>query len=104
ILSGKLTQVPDSVANGSQVILRSVVAWRAGRVALSSGDAELALAQFDRAAQLVPSSTLFKIVAVFALTHLARWDEVDRRLAAVAPPGYSAPRRPAAPRPNGFCP
>src|SRR5262249_54979523 len=81
ILSGKLAEVPDDLRDPSRSILRSVIAWREGAKALNAGDAELALARFDRASQLSPSAPLYQMDAVMALAHLTRWDEADRRLA-----------------------
>ena len=95
ILSGKLAQVPDGTAERSRVILQSVVEWRDGASALEAGDAEGALARFDRASRLAPSSSLFKMDAVIALAHLSRWDELDRRLAAIVPQLRDDPRLPA---------
>ena len=95
ILSGTVTTVPDNLSNRSRAILESVIAWRAGSTALKSGDAKFALAQFDQASLLTPSSPLFKMNAVMALAHLARWDEVDRRLAEIAPQWRDDPRLPA---------
>jgi tetratricopeptide (TPR) repeat protein len=95
LLSGMLVQVPDGLGGSSRSILHSVIAWRAGARALEAGDAGSALAQFDRASQLSPSSPLFPMDAVVALAHLARWDEVDRRLAAILPQWRDDPRLPA---------
>ncbi len=95
VLAGTLSEVPDTVAQRSQAILRSVIAWRAGSAALKAGDAEFALTQFDQASQLSPSSTLFQMDAVMALAHLGRWDEADRRLAGIAPQWRDDPRLPA---------
>jgi len=95
ILSGKLAKVPDGLADRSHTILQSVIAWRDGARALETGDAEFALAQFDRASRLSPASPLFQMDAVMALAHLARWDEVDRRLAGIVPQWRDDPRLPA---------
>ena len=95
-LSGKLEIVPDNVPAPSRTILESVIAWRDGARALRAGDAEVALARFDRASQLSPSAPLFQMDAVMALAHLARWDELDRRLAAIMPQWRDDPRLPAA--------
>ncbi|MBK5290550.1 MAG: hypothetical protein JJE04_02515, partial [Acidobacteriia bacterium] len=95
VLSGKLAKVPDGAADRSRTILESVIAWRKGAMALEAGDAEYALAQFDRASRLSPSSPLFEMDAVMALAHLARWDEVDRRLAGILPQWRDDPRLPA---------
>jgi hypothetical protein len=95
IFSGRLSQVPDELHASSRTILQSVIAWRGGARALTAGDAELALAQFDRASELSPSAPLFQMDAVMALAHLARWDEVDRRLAGIRPQWRDDPRLPA---------
>jgi tetratricopeptide (TPR) repeat protein len=95
LLSGKLAKVPDDLPEPSRTLLQSVIAWRDGARALAAGDAELALARFDRAAQLSPSAPLFRMDAVMALTHLARWDEVDKRLAGIVPQWRDDPRLPA---------
>jgi len=95
ILSGEPAQVPDRLADPSRTILQSVIAWRDGAIALTAGDAGLALARFDRATRLSPSAPLFQMDAVMALAHLARWDEVDRRLAAIVPQWRDDPRLPA---------
>jgi tetratricopeptide (TPR) repeat protein len=95
-LSGKLATVPDDVPAPSRTILQSVIAWSDGARALRGGDAELALARFDRASQLSPSAPLPRMDAVMALAHLARWDEVERRLAAIVPQWRDDPRLPAA--------
>jgi len=95
ILSGAVTIVPDNLSNRSRAILQSVTAWRAGSAALKAGDAKSALAQFDQASLLASSSPLFKMDAVIALAHLARWDEVDRRLVGIAPQWRDDPRLPA---------
>ena len=76
-------------------ILQSVIAWRAGNAALNAGDAKFALAQFDQASLLAPSSRLFKMDTVMALAYLARWDEVDQRLTGIAPQWRDDPRLPA---------
>jgi len=72
-----------------------VIAWRDGAKALAAGDAELALARFDRASQLSPRAPLFQMDAVMALAHLARWDEVDRRLGGIVAQWRDDPRLPA---------
>src|SRR5258708_1800122 len=95
ILSGKLTRVPDGLPERSRTILQSVIAWRAGVIALEAGDATSALAWFDRASQLSPSSPLFQMDSVMALAKLARWDEVDHRLAGIVPQWRDDPRLPA---------
>jgi len=95
-LSGKLATVPDDLPDPSRTILQSVIAWREGARALRGGDAEFALARFDRASQLSPSAPLPQMDAVLALAHLARWDEVDRRLAAILPQWRDDPRLPVA--------
>ena len=41
--------------------------------ALAAGDAEFALARFDRASQLSPSAPLFQMDAVMALPAFAEW-------------------------------
>jgi tetratricopeptide (TPR) repeat protein len=94
-LSGKLATVPDDVPDPSRTILQSVIEWRDGARALEAGEAEFALARFDRASQLSPSAPLFRMDAVMALAQLARWDEVDRRLAAILPRWRDDPRLPA---------
>ncbi len=96
ILSGESTPVSESLGARSRAILQSVIAWRAGVEALQASEAEAALEQFDRASRLSPSSPLFKIDAVMALAHLARWEEVDRRLAGIIPVWRGDPRLPAA--------
>ncbi len=95
-ISGKLATVPDEVPDPSRTILQSVIAWRDGARALAAGDADVALARFDRASQLSRSAPLFQMDAVMALAHLARWDELDRRLAAIVPQWRDDPRLPAA--------
>ncbi|HTP33744.1 MAG TPA: hypothetical protein VMJ75_16310 [Candidatus Acidoferrales bacterium] len=95
ILSGRLPEVPDDLPDPSRSILQSVIAWREGARALTDGDAELALARFDRASQLSPSAALSQMDAVMALANLARWDEVDRRLAGIVPQWRDDPRLPA---------
>ena len=95
-LSGKLATVPDDLPDRSRAILQSVIAWRDGARALAHGDADVALAGFDRASQLSPSAPLPQMDAVLVLAHLARWDEVDRRLAAIVPQWCDDPRLPAA--------
>jgi hypothetical protein len=92
ILSGNLTKVPEDLPNSSRSILQAVIAWREGAGALTDGDAELALARFDRASQLSPSARLIQMNAVMALAHLARWDEVDQRLARILPQWRHDPR------------
>ena len=95
ILSGKPAGVPDDLPDPSRTILQSVIAWRDGAKALAAGDAELALARFDRASQLSPRAPLFQMDAVMALAHLARWDEVDRRLGGIVAQWRDDPRLPA---------
>jgi len=95
ILSRKLASVPDDLADRSRAILHSVIAWREGAARLKAGDAERALAQFEEASRLAPLSQLFKMDAVMALAHLGRWDDVDRRLAEIAPQWRDDPRFPA---------
>jgi hypothetical protein len=95
ILSGSLAEVPDDLPTPSRTILESVIAWRDGARALTAGDAEAALARFDRASQLSPSAPLFQMDAVMALASLARWDEVDRRLPGIVPQWRDDPRLPA---------
>ena len=95
ILSGKLVEVPDELPDPSRTILRAVIGWREGAKALTAGDAALALARFDRASELSPSARLFQMDAVIALAHLSRWDEVDRRLAAIVAQWREDPRLPA---------
>jgi tetratricopeptide (TPR) repeat protein len=94
ILSGRMAQVPDNLPTRSRTILHSVIAWREGASALTGGDAELALSRFDRASELSPSAPLFQMDAVMALANLARWDEVDRRLAGIVPQWRNDPRLP----------
>lgn len=96
ILSGKTAEVPAALGSRSQTILQSVIAWRAGAEDLRSDEAESALRHFERASQLSPSAPLFKMDAVMALAHLARWEEVDRRLAAIVPLWRGDPRLPTA--------
>jgi hypothetical protein len=95
ILSGKTVRIPDDMPDRSRTTLQSVISWRDGARALAAGDAELALAQFGRASQLSPSAPLFQMDAVMALANLARWDEVDRRLAGIVPQWRDDPRLPA---------
>ena len=95
-LSGRLAKVPDEVSGPSRTILESVIRWGAGASALTAGDAELALAMFDRATKLSPSAPLFQMDAVMALANLARWDEADRRLAGIVPQWRDDPRLPTA--------
>ncbi|MEP7364230.1 MAG: hypothetical protein ABI972_13320 [Acidobacteriota bacterium] len=95
ILSGKQVSLPDSLPDQARSILNAVLAWRDGAAALNSGDAELALAKFDLASGLAPSSPLYKMDAVMSLAHLGRWDELDRRLAAIVPQWRDDPRLPA---------
>ncbi len=95
ILSGKTLGLPDALPGSSRTVLEPVIAWREGVRALSAGNAELAVARFDRAAELSPSAPLFPIDAVMALVQLARWDEVDRRLAGIVPQWRGDPRLPA---------
>jgi hypothetical protein len=96
VLSGKLAKVPDDLPDPSRTILQSALAWSDGARALAAGDAGFALARFDRASQLSPSAPLFQMDAVMALAHLARWEEVDRRLAGIVPQWRDDPRLPAA--------
>ena len=95
ILCGRMAKIPDDLPDRSRTTLQSVIAWRDGARALTAGDAELALARFDHASQLSPSAPLFQMDAVMALAHLARWDEVDRRLAGIVPQWRDDPRLPA---------
>jgi tetratricopeptide (TPR) repeat protein len=95
ILSGRLTAIPDDLSDPIGRILQSVIAWREGARALTAGDAELALARFEHASQLSPAAPLFQMDAVMALAHLARWDEVERRLAGIVPQWRDDPRLPA---------
>ena len=95
-LSGPAPMTPDSLPGRSRNILESIVAWRAGTEALQSGEAEAALAHFDRASRLSPSARLFRMDAVMALAHLARWEEVDKRLAGIVPEWRGDPRLPVA--------
>jgi hypothetical protein len=95
ILRGTMAKIPDDLPDRSRTTLQSAIAWRDGARALGAGDAELALARFDRASQLAPSAPLFQMDAVMALAHLARWDEVDRRLAGIVPHWRDDPRLPA---------
>ena len=96
ILSGKPVKTLDDLPQPSRTILESVMAWRNGAAELAAGDAESALAQFDRAARLSPSAPLFQMDAAMALASLGRWDEVDQRLAGVLPLWRDDPRLPAA--------
>jgi tetratricopeptide (TPR) repeat protein len=96
IFSGKLAKVPDDLPEPSRTILQSVIAWSDGARALAAGDAEFALDRFDRASQLSPAASLFRMDAVMALAHLARWDEVDLRLAGIVHQWRDDPRLPAA--------
>ncbi len=95
-LSGKLTTIPDETPLPGRTILESVVAWRSGVAELSAGKAESALVLFDRASRLSPSAPLIEMNAVLALASLARWDEVDSRLAAILPLWRNDPRLPVA--------
>jgi Flp pilus assembly protein TadD len=95
ILSSGLAEVSDDLPDPSRTILRAVVAWREGAKALAAGNAELALARFERASQLSPSAPLFQMDAVMALANLGRWEEVDRRLAGIVAQWRDDPRLPA---------
>jgi tetratricopeptide (TPR) repeat protein len=95
ILAGRPVEVPEDLPASSRTVLQSVIAWREGAIALRAGDAESALARFDRASELSPTAPLFQMDAVMALVHLARWDEIDRRLAAIVPQWRDDPRLPA---------
>jgi tetratricopeptide (TPR) repeat protein len=95
ILSGRLASVPDDLPDPSRSILRSVIVWREGAKALNSGDAESALARFDRASQLSPSALLYQMDAVIALANLDRWEEADRRLAGIVSQWRDDARLPA---------
>ena len=96
ILAERSGAVPETLPNRSRGILQSVVAWQAGNAALRAGEAEAALAHFDLASTLAPSARLFKMNAVMALAHLARWEEADRRLSALIPEWRGDPRLPVA--------
>lgn len=85
ILAGKVADVPDELAARSRTLLGAVLAWRQGVDALRAGNAEGALQRFEQATRLVPHAPLFAMNAVIALVHLQRWEEVDRRMAAIVP-------------------
>jgi tetratricopeptide (TPR) repeat protein len=96
ILGGRTVKIADDLPEPSRTILESVIEWHDGAAALAAGDAEAALARFERASRLSPAAPLFQMDAVMALTYLERWDEVDRRLAGTLPQWRDDPRLPAA--------
>jgi tetratricopeptide (TPR) repeat protein len=94
MLAGRLAEVPVNLPEGSRTILQAVIAWREGEKALAAGNAEDALTRFARASELSPSAPLLQVDVVMALASLARWDEVDRRLAGIVPLWRDDPRLP----------
>lgn len=96
MLAGRAAAAPEQLTEPSRGLLQAVAEWRAGNAALSSGEARAALAHFDRASALVPTASLYKMNSVMALTHLERWDEVDRRLAEAAADWRADSRLPVA--------
>jgi tetratricopeptide (TPR) repeat protein len=62
-------------------VLHAASLWSEGCAALERGDASLALARFDAAAEAAPEGRLFPLSAALALAALERIEEADDRLA-----------------------
>ena len=65
-------------------VLEAAFAWNEGCAALERGDAGLAHARFEAAADAVPEGPLFSLSAALALAALGRIEEADDRLALVS--------------------
>lgn len=94
LIAGRPSTVPAGESAESVRALQAVLLWKGGCAALQRGDAETALERFTLAIERQPGGTMYDASAVLALAALARWDQVDVRLAALHGAWRDDPRLP----------
>jgi tetratricopeptide (TPR) repeat protein len=70
----------ESLDEPESYLLAALASWQDGCAALGKGRAERALERFDRAIELSPRGTIYRLSRVLALAALGRWRDVDLEL------------------------